>query len=425
MTSDRGRGHGGGRLTTPLWLPVAAAIGLAVNVLLLLVVALRLPTTATTRALRALLIAGIITNIGDVGYRLAGFHGITNGPWWYAANSFVWVGANAIGYTGPVFGLTAARAHGVLRAPAVRPLLGALAGFFAALALATPFLDPAKPVFMPDPYESVWAVYFLMVLLVSPVALGRVALRPLTMIVGRQAAFLAAGTAFPVAGGILEGVVPILLGPMAKINGIATVLAPVFALMMTYGISRERLFLVEVGREAVVDGSAPSFRAGEVRIFLGDGAEGAALFGNLLRAGRRGIAFSTRSRIDVQRAAGISGSPVLEFHEKPGKDQLDPALIEHREMVPLIVDDYAAEAGSIAVLLDGYATLAGALEKEVRHQLVEALHAAVRRSAGVLLITEGGSGLAPWEVEWLRGLGPGGKGARAGAPGAPEPAAQP
>ena len=138
------------------------------------------------------------------------------------------------------------------------------------------------------------------------------------------------------------------------------------------------------------------------------------LFGAMVRRGRKGLAFTSGTGDAVRRKSGLRETPVLEFREQPGKGQLDPHLAEHREMVPVIVEDYAAEAGNAVVLIHEYQRFAAVVAEKDRREVVRTILRILEGTGGNLIIHGRREELPAGEAKWLDALARSGSQARNG-----------
>lgn len=389
---------------------VGSAIAFAVNVtvFILVVFVARLPSTRTTRTLLLLIGTIVLWNAGDLVDRGLSYSGAGHHWLHTVASHYTWVGVIPIGALLPLFALEVSRSYRALQHPVTRPGLWLLSVAFIGVAFATRN-DHGDLMTVESWGFTAFTLYFALALFSTLGIFVHLVVRPRAALVRRQAILMAIGVGVPVVIGVTNDLIFNQLGISTAINGIGDILSPAFTVSMGYAVFRERMFLVQItteqaaGRPGTPMGRA-TFGPGAVKVFLGSAGEARRTFGDLTRAGQRGVIFTTDSAAKVRREAGLRTTPVLEFRERPVRNQLNPLVAEHREMVPLIIEDVAAEVGPPVVLVDGYAMLAAFIEKDARHVLAGTIRDTVRRFGGVLLISEGTASLPPWEVEWLKSL---------------------
>jgi len=179
------------------------------------------------------------------------------------------------------------------------------------------------------------------------------------------------------AGFILSYVLVLSTGfvPMALGIDMYPLTTPSFTLMagmILYTIVKYRLFIFTPGSEEKVE-EAEALSPGVYEMEREDAYRRLA---SLARSGTPALIFTPEDVDEVRERYGLKETLVFQITEKAGRDRLNPAVEEHREMIPFIVMSFVTETGGRgAVLLDCLdptEDIAGAgarewLEEQFRH----------------------------------------------------------
>ena len=139
----------------------------------------------------------------------------------------------------------------------------------------------------------------------------------------------------------LSDLIPILQGKSSY--PLTTVSFSIFSLFVLYTVFRYRLFLV----------SPTTFSRTEDRGVLSMQREEAERrFRDYVKKGVPSIAFITEDPESFKRRNEIGDTPVFQITDKTGKDRLNPAKKEHREMMQFILMSFSEKAENSVVLLD-------------------------------------------------------------------------
>ncbi len=169
---------------------------------------------------------------------------------------------------------------------------------------------------------------------------------------------------------LATGFIPMVLG--MDMYPLTTPSFTLMAGMILYTIVRYRLFIFTPAAEERVE-EAEALSPG---VYEMGREEAYGKVASLARSGNPALIFTPEDVDEVRERYGLKETLVFQISEKAGRDRLNPAVEEHREMIPFIVMSFITETGGRGVVLmdclDAAEEIAGAdarewLEEQFRH----------------------------------------------------------